>query len=139
MFKQYTKEEVWQLCRKLPENLKEVYFSQATGDYIYDACKKYGAPNEKISLVAGYVGYVLLGILPPNEFQKSLEKEVGLEKNIAESVSSEINFRIFSQVRESLTTATKKEPSETREPDKTETEQEPKKPAGPDTYREPIE
>ncbi|MEK7503432.1 MAG: hypothetical protein AAB577_00415 [Patescibacteria group bacterium] len=131
-------EENFKILEKLPEELKEVLFSLDTADNIADICEKFKVPAGKISLVAGTTGKVLSKTLPLGDFQKTLKEEVGLEGSVAKNVSDEINFRIFSKVKESLApTPIKNVPGGIISlPSAEET---PKRPPSKDSYREKIE
>ena len=48
------------------------------------------------------VGYVLFGLLPPNNFTDSIIKELKLDKEIAEKIYIEINAFVFFKVKNSL-------------------------------------
>ncbi len=100
MEKQYTKDELWQIYEKLPDNLKEAVFSMETADAIWNICER----NEidEVSELSKLVGYVLLGILPPSEFQKSLETELKLAPEVAKKVFQEIHRQIFYPVQTEL-------------------------------------
>ena len=89
MQKEYSKEELWKIYDKLPEELKEVIFSEGTSDNIFNICSRNGIADERISKVAKYVGRVLMGLLPPNEFLETLEKELKLEKEISKLMQDE--------------------------------------------------
>ena len=102
MPKEYTTEQLWKLYQKLPKELQEAIFSGETSDNIWGICEMNEIPEEKMSNIAKYVGDVLLGILPPDEFQAILEKEVKLTKEVAKKVTHEINRFVFSPVKESL-------------------------------------
>ena len=98
----YTKEQFWKLYEKLPEELKDAIFSEETANNISSVCERNKVEIEKVSEVARYTGRVLLGVLPPDEFQKTLEKKVGFKKEIAKKVAQEINRFILFPVKESL-------------------------------------
>lgn len=146
MEKEYTKEQLWKLYKKLPEELKEAAFSVENAENIESICKRNGIEEEKISKITKFVGQVFLGLLPPNEFQENLEMELNLEKETAKKVAREINRFIFFPVREALEKLYKIEiaPSTIEEKIVTPTEIKPKekkpeeKPRM-DIYREPIE
>lgn len=99
MSKNYTQEQLWKLYEKLPQELQEAVFSVETADNIWNVCEKNNV-NE-VSKVAKFVGYVLLGVLPIEEFQKTLE-ELGIEKEAAKKISQEINRFIFYPIKSAL-------------------------------------
>jgi len=98
-----------------------------------------------MSEIANYVGYVLHGILPPDEFQASLEAELKLEKEVAKKVAQEINRFIFYPVKPVLEQLYKMEVTPTEKVvgkpiEKPEIKEEkPPSPPGKDTYRESTE
>ncbi len=145
MPKKYTSEEFWKLYEKLPQELKDALFAEETGNNIYDICKRNGI-EENLEEVVEYVGQVLVGVLPPDEFQEALEKELKLEKNIAKKISHEINRFVFYPVKPLLEELYKIEitppakPTKITPPPEAEAppEEKPKAPTKKDTYREPI-
>jgi hypothetical protein len=156
MPKEYTPEEYRKLYEKLPEEIKEMLFSDEASDTIYNACERNGIPEEKAVEISKYVGDVLVGLLPPNEFQETLEKELGIETEKAKMVSREITRYIFFPVKGSLeelykievtpagvapTTAPKPAPPrpEVRPAEKREEKPTEKEKPVTDVYREPIE
>ncbi|XOB46743.1 MAG: hypothetical protein ACKKMV_00965 [Candidatus Nealsonbacteria bacterium] len=99
-----TKEErkkYWKLYRELPEDLQEASFSEEVDDNINDICRKYGV-FDSVDKITEYVGRTFFGLLPPDEFQEMIEKEIGIEKEIAKKVAGEIFRFVFYPVKESL-------------------------------------
>jgi hypothetical protein len=138
MAKEYTKDQIWELFEQLPEELKDAIFAVKTADEIHMACEKNNVEKEKIPAIAKLTGNVMLGILPPDEFQTALEKKIGLKPDVAKKVLSQINRFIFFPIRNELEqlykiTSSQKDSSS----DATVTE---KKPFSlkPDTYRESL-
>lgn len=129
----YPPEHLWPLYEKLPQDLKRTIFAVETADLIYEICTRNGVPEEKISEVAKYTGYVLLGVLLPDKFLSTLKEEVKLTDEQAEKVNWEISRFIFLPVRVSLEMIYKTEialgfkPPAGVEPEKR------------DIYREPLE
>lgn len=142
MVKEYSKEQLWKLYEKLPQELKEAIFSEDTAENISNVCEKNEiVEGEKISEIAKYTGRVLMGILPPDEFQRILEKEVKLKKEQAKMVAREINRFVFYPVKTSLEKLYAVELAPPVEPVKVALppEEEPTPPSGEDVYRESIE
>jgi len=149
MAKEYSREELWKLYEKIPQELKETIFSEETAVSIAEICGRNEIEDERISEIARYTGRVLLGILPPDEFQATLEKEVALKKEVAKTVAQEINRFVFYPVRGALeqlykmeiappirgTISPKAAPSAEAAPSK----EEPSPPSAKDVYREPVE
>jgi hypothetical protein len=102
MPKEYKIEELWKLYKKLPKELQEVIFAEETANHIDEICKRYEIPEEKVPEIAKEVGNVLLGLLPPNELQETLEYEMKLEKEKAKKISQEIYRFILYPVKTSL-------------------------------------
>lgn len=138
--KQYAQEELWKLYEKLSSELKEAVFSQETADHIWNICERYDI--DEVSEVAKLSGNVLLGILPPEYFQETLEKEIKLEKEAAKKIAQEINRFIFYPVKPALEELYKIEITPSAKPTKVgpAPEEKPAEPLGKeDVYREPIE
>lgn len=136
----YPPEQLWPLYEKLPKDLQQAIFSEETAETISDVCTRYGLAEEKISEVAKYTGYVMLGLLPFDEFQKTLKEELKLENDSAEKVALEIFRFVFFPLKENLEALYKikieKPPALPKEPTAKEksTERQER-----DIYREPIE
>ncbi len=149
MPKEYTKEELWELYEKLPKDLQDVIFSEETADKIWNICQRNEIKEGMISTVADYVGQVLLGILPPDQFQKILEEKIKLKKEVAKMVFHEIYRFIFAPVKERLAELYKTEivPAKSKSLEEifsseirpSLAEEKPKTPPKPDIYREQIE
>lgn len=140
MAKKYTSEQFWKLYEKLPQELKDALFTEETGNAIYDTCKR-NEILENLDQIVDYVGQVLIGVLPPEEFQGTLEKELNLEEGVAQKVSREINRFIFYPVKSSLEELYKIEISPPAKPFGTTPppEEKPSVPQKEDVYREPVE
>ena len=142
MAKEVTKEQFWNLYEKLPKELKEAIFSEETANNIFDFCVKNGIEDNRISEVARYTGRVLLGILGPDEFQKTLEDKLKIKKEVAKKITREINRFIFYPVRTNLEELHKVAvvpPPAQMEKTASPAKERQTTPSGSDTYRELIE
>lgn len=140
MSKAYTKEQFWKLYEKLPQELKDALFDEETGNNIYETCKRNGV-EKNLGEIVDYVGQVLVGVLLPENFQKTLEKDLKVKGEVAKKVAQEINRFIFYPVKPALEQLYKVEITPSEKPtEKPEIEEEkPETPTGEDVYREPIE
>lgn len=140
MFKKLTPEQFWQLLKKLPNGLKEVILSEETANDIFDICDRNKVDIEKFPEVARYTGQVLLGVLPPEDFPNTLEKEVGIDKEVAKKVNQEVNRFIFYSVKSYLEELYETEIAPSAKPKVAPPlEEKPKAPPRKDVYREPVE
>ena len=94
MPKKYTPEQFWKLYEKLPQELKDALFAEETGDNIHDICERNGV-LENLDQVVDYVGRVLVGLLPPDDLQETLERELEMDKERAKKIGQEINRFVF--------------------------------------------
>jgi len=102
MYRNYTQEEFWKLYKGLPINLQNALFSEETGNNIEKICRRYDIEDD-FSEILNLVGQVLLGLLPIEEFEKVLIRDVGINMSNAREISREIIRFIFFPVREELT------------------------------------
>ena len=133
-----------EVFEKLSPDLLRLVVSEETPIKISEICLRNGVEEEeKIEAIAYQIGQVLLGRLPPDEFQKTIEKELKLLPPIAKKISGEINLNIFTLVKDSLDKVYGKEiapPAKPKvaPPPKIPGEKPPTPPSK-DVYREPIE
>ncbi len=133
----YSQKNLQQLYENLPEDLKEALFSKESAVSIRKACKNTGIDkNEDVNKVSERVGYVLLGIIGPEEMEKNLIEEMGLKKITARRIRIEITKSVFAPVKKTLEGLldTKIETPKEIKPKKKEKEKKRK-----DEYRESVE
>lgn len=97
-----TQEKYWELFQKIPEELRETIASEKTAENIFNVCVANDLDLPQITGVARYTGRVLLGILLPEDFQKTIEENLHLEKDAAKNISSEIYRFVFYPVKTTL-------------------------------------
>ena len=148
MAQENLKEQLWKLFKKLPTELQDAIFSEKTTDTIGDVCERNKVPGNKMTDVAEYIGKVLMGLLPPGEFEKALVKEIKLRPEVAKGVAFAINRFIFFPEKEALSKVYEIEivpPSRPKEAVGLEEKEKPfpkdgeRMPKIADTYRETIE
>ncbi len=99
----YSKGQLQELYDELPEELKKAIFSGRVSYDIYNICKENGIKNEiKISQISEDIGHLFLGLIAPEEFKKTLEKEIGLKKETAKNVYFGITKLIFLPLKKEL-------------------------------------
>jgi len=145
-----SKDEAWKIYETLPKNLQLAIFSEETANSILSACQRNGLIDQQTSQVAELIGYSLMGLLPLENLTNEIITTTGIEQNKAQQTYNELNRLVFSPIKDSLqeiynlkTTNQKAEnPKVPTAQPKEETPPLPdqkNQPAGPDTYREPVE
>ena len=142
----YTREQLNQLYKNLPVDIKELMCAEETNDAILKILDDNQVPDEQYSMISNLIRNTLFGLLPPGEFVSALKKEVGLDKDLAKKIGQEINRFIFFPVKESLNSLYKIETPSEQEMLSTvqkETASVPEPPTEKslksDAYREPLE
>jgi hypothetical protein len=133
--KKYSQEKLQELYDNLPEELQNALFSQENALNIQKACEKAGIKEkDKISQASEQAGYVILGIINPEEMEKNLIEEAGIENAAARKIMVEITKSVFQPIKETLEALldTKIEIPKEISPEKEKTEKK-------DKYREFLE
>lgn len=100
---EYSQEQLLELYNALPKELQEALFSEQNARNIHEICIKNNVKDEdKIFGVSQNVGYVLLGLLPPSELRRVLEKDLGIDSILAQLISEEIARFILYPLRKLL-------------------------------------
>jgi hypothetical protein len=98
---EYTKEQLWELYERLPEDLQKAVFSKDIGEKVRGICYDNGlSDNKKFMEILKNVGYVFLGLLNLADFKKVLEKKLKIDD--AENIYARINNEVFAELRGSL-------------------------------------
>ena len=99
----YPKEQLRELYKDLPKDLQKATFSEEVAANIQEVCAENGITDDDVIFdITKNIGYVFLGLLPPNEFSGVLEKELKIEKKKAEQVSLKITRFVFLPLKKSL-------------------------------------
>ena len=148
MLENFPKEKLQEIYEILPQDLKEALFSQETAETINDVCSENEIGEKQISRIIEYVGYVLLGLVSPNDFEKTIKENLFLKEDLASRINRQITRLVFFPLKTSLELIYKieikvpKEIIKEKLPIAEETPKEEKpilKKSGRDTYREPVE
>jgi|SRR3989339_1105236 len=99
---EYTREQLAKLYKGLPQELKDWIGSEDANDAIYQILKENDVLDEKCEQISILTRNILLGLLPMENFEETIEKEVGLKKDLAEKISHEINRFVFFPIKSIL-------------------------------------
>jgi len=134
------KDQVWKLYATLPQELKDAFGSEETGNTIASTCRNYDV-SDQLDIVVEEVGKVLLGITPLAEFAEAMKGKLDAEPATADAVSRELTRMIFMPVKTSLNSLFDVGPEATKTVAEIKPKAEPvqKIRPGSDRYREPVE
>ncbi len=97
-----TSQQLRELYKKLPEDLKDAISSSDSANTIQIIGKKYSLGIDKVGELADEVGLVMLGLTAPKDFIPNLAKRIGGDKENLRKIAEEVNTQIFKRVRGSL-------------------------------------
>lgn len=93
-----TREEKLKIFSQLSPRLQEVLFSDATVDIIDRIGKKYGLDDDKISLLAGITGDVILGITPITSLAQEINSKIISDPQAAMNLAQELYSELLASV-----------------------------------------
>ncbi|MBI3273593.1 MAG: hypothetical protein HYZ69_00460, partial [Candidatus Colwellbacteria bacterium] len=98
----YIGEEFQKRFKTLPPDIQEALTAVATVDAIFAMGKKHGLMVDQIGKMADEIWKVMLGLANPKDFIRNLASVLGIESEKASVIASEVNARMFQQIRGSL-------------------------------------
>ena len=99
MAETYTKAELIEIYRGLPEEVKDAIFSPETTD-IFDAIKeKQHLTDEQREIMSVYTGFLMMGVLPPEKYVPTLITKMGIEREKVASIAQTINRDLFNPIK----------------------------------------
>ena len=102
MNKEELQQKIAEYYGKLPKEAQIVFSSMTWMETLKDIGVKYSLNNNQIETLGTETTLVLLGIIHIEEYQKILEKELGLEKEITEKIIIEIDENILKTIKSQL-------------------------------------
>lgn len=97
-----TKEQLKEIYRVLPEDIKEAMFAVDTSEAIQNVCKAFGLHIDQMGELADEVGRVMLGLTSPKDFIGNIEKRLNISEVKAKQITRDVNENIFVKIRDSL-------------------------------------
>ena len=119
MRKTFTKEQILEAHKNIPDAVREVFGSEETADLVSAIRGKYALHIDVAGVFSKSLGYLLLGLISPQEFLEELVA-TGVPDKDARGIVVEINQKIFVPLRE--------EEMKTSQPAKSVTPQPPPRP-----------
>ncbi len=98
----FTDEQILEMYKNLPEDLKEAIFSVEMTEAVKRIGGKYQLHIDKVGALGNETGMVMLGVTHPKDFILNLSKRLEVVQETARKIAEEVNAQIFAKVRESL-------------------------------------
>jgi hypothetical protein len=119
-----SKQEVLKKWGAMPINLREALCSEYSAETVKQICKLQHIPEEKMKMVFTNAGDVIFGFLHIEELAKEIQKDLGVNSEIANTIVAEIDRKIFRPIKADIeknyyspVPETEEEPTETAEPE----------------------
>lgn len=93
-----TREEKLNLVEKLPQNLRDLLYSEDTGALLLYLGKKYNLPDESVRLLSKLVGDVVLGIVPITSLTQEINSKILPDLQAAANISKEVYDELLAPV-----------------------------------------
>ncbi len=99
---QITEQQIENRWNVLPLRLLEVLCSFDIGKMILEICKKNHIIGEKSDKISGLTGFVIMGFFHPEDLAQEIKEAFGVNTEIADSLSREIERKIFLPIRNDI-------------------------------------
>lgn len=96
----FPKQKIDEQYRKLPEELKDAIFSSSVAEKVIDIGRRFTLSIEETGILGEETGYIMLGLVRPEDFQNSLKDRLDLDEEDAEKLAHTVNSEIFFPIRE---------------------------------------
>lgn len=96
----FPKEKIDEQYKKLPDALKDAIFSVDVASKIFDIGKKFALTIEETGFLGEEAGYVMLGLVHPNDFAKSTQARINIDEEEIQQIAKEVNTQVFYPIRE---------------------------------------
>lgn len=100
----YSPQDIDTALAKIPDELRDAVFAPATGEKVLAIGKRYGLNIEQSDILMTNVRLVMIGILPPGEFNSELTANLGTPSETATKIAADVSTEI---VQDALTTLKK--------------------------------
>lgn len=96
---QFSQQEIDKKLESLPEEIQSALTSDAVAKDIEDIATKNELLFDQTGILFDITNYVLLGLIPSNQFVKTLAKEAEIDSSLAQKIAGELNEKIFNSIK----------------------------------------
>ncbi len=114
----FTQKQITEAYNRLPEQVKDAIFAEATADKIQAIGKKHGLLLDKMGNLAEEVGYVMLGLIPSKEFPEYIIRTCEISAEKASTIIADLNEQIFLPIQEHIFSTPKEKQTEKVAPER---------------------
>ena len=94
--------KVEEQLKKIPEEIKQAFFSVETAKEIDAIGTENGLLIDQIDILVKETGYAMIGAKPAGDFVKNITKEIGIDNKVAAKIAEDINNKVLLPLREKI-------------------------------------
>ena len=98
----YTREQLKEIFKGLPEDLREAIVSFETVDAVNEIGDKYDLHIDQVGTLGDEVGRVMIGVSSFKDFTVRLKEKLNIDSEKAQTIAHDVNVNIFLKIREIL-------------------------------------
>ena len=98
----YSPETLEKQYNALPDDIKSAISSEETAVTLRGIAEQNGLLEDRTETLVSETGFVLLGLTHPSLFTANLTTKMGISRESAQNIASQVNELIFSPLRDSL-------------------------------------
>ncbi len=91
--------KVEEQLKKVPENIKKLFFSIDTARKIEEIGQKNDLHIDQIDTLIEETGYSIIGLKPPTQFVDIISRALKIDGVVAKKIANEINMNILSDIK----------------------------------------
>jgi len=100
--RKFTADEIKAQFDNLPMELREAITSPEINKLVEDIAKRHGLQIDQLGELIDLVGFVMLGLVPSRDFVRLLSEEAGIDNDLANTITNDVNSGIFNKIRTSI-------------------------------------
>jgi hypothetical protein len=105
MDKTQLQQKISEYFAKLPKDAQDIFSSMKWVDSVSEVATKYNLTDKQKEDLATETSLALLGIIHLDQYEESMINEIGIKKETADMIITELDKSIFSPIRSSLSNA----------------------------------
>jgi len=94
----FPQEEIKERYNNLPQHMKDFMFSEDNASAFWEAGEANHISEEKLKIISELIGYVILGLIRPEDFTKKLEEVAGLDHRVSPIINEVVMNQVLAPI-----------------------------------------